>query len=177
MKSAYWYEHLNWNSWVGTTFLPREHCIYRYFIVSLHFCLILLLPHPQYSFILEQVLPYGLWEHHCSWVWFWINIIETHEHTSIHFIFHKKVILRELFCSFLSWQKDLNEKSHKGSLLGKNAKQIELICFRYSLTTFTHCFFLTFTYFQSYDQSSVVHTCNPSTREGRVRESLIFETA
>lgn len=112
--------------------------------MSLHFCLILLLPHPQYSFILEQVLPYGLWEHHCSWVWFWINIIETHEHTSIHFIFHKKVILRELFCSFLSWQKDLNEKSHKGSLLGKNAKQIELICFRYSLTTFTHCFFFNF---------------------------------
>lgn len=94
---------------------------------------------------------------------------------SLHLSFHKKVILSELFCSFLSWQKDLNEKSHKGSLLGKAAKKIELICFRYSPTTFTQ-FFLTFTYFQSYDQSSMVHTCNPSTREGRARESLIFET-
>lgn len=72
---------------------------------------------------------------------------------SLHLSFHKKIILGKLFCPFLSWQKDLNEKSHKGTLLGKAAKQREFICFRYSPAPFTHYFFLTFTYFQSPDLS------------------------
>lgn len=102
-----------------------------------------MLPHPQNSFHLgtsaaiwslrTSLQPGLILDKYRRNSWAHLN--------SLHLSFHKKVILSELFCSFLSWQKDLNEKSHKGSLLGKAAKKIELICFRYSPTTFTQFIF------------------------------------
>lgn len=145
MKSACWYEHLYWNNFPS----PLA------WHLQIFHCEPLLLPYsavttPSKLFTpWKQELSCGLWEPHCSRFWCWINIMDTHEHTSIHFI----CLLGELFCPFLSWQKDLNEKSHKGTLLGKAAKQREFICFRYSPAPFTHYFFLTFTYFQSPDLS------------------------
>lgn len=62
----------------------------------------------------KQVLSCGPWKHHYSFFWFWINSIKIHQRTFfIPFAFTQENNFKQVIHPFLSWQKDLNEKSNK----------------------------------------------------------------